>query len=287
MKPIEIHEIPKELSRDIHSITFPNQGCTSNVGIIHTTEGKFILKRAKGELYRQWLAKEATLLRLLTKTPLPIPRIYRFIEENNRDQSWILMEYIDGNSLGEVLQHSKSDEERHNLIYQFGNILRELHQTPCPEELITSKPWLDDMLEQSQYNLDHYEVDGTQGLLDELTENRPKDYKQTLIHGDYTIDNVLVHEGKIVGIIDWSGGAYGDPRYDAALAIRTQPNAFENDEDKKTFFAGYGETIVDEVEYIYFEQGLYEFFRLMKWNKLCFSAFCVMFGCSALIKNSL
>ncbi|SET68170.1 Phosphotransferase enzyme family protein [Oceanobacillus limi] len=262
MDPIEMHEIPVEIKDklSITNISFPKQGCTSDVGIVEAYGNKYVLKRAKEKLYRQWLEKEAEVLQLLSGTALPVPKIHQHIVDEKNDQSWIVMNYIEGISLGEALQQSHTENDRLDLIYQYGKILKKLHETPCPIELIKQKSWLEDMLEQSQFNLDHYEVDGNQRLLDELRETKPKDYPQSFIHGDFTIDNVLVRDGKVVGIIDWSGGAYGDPRYDAALAIRPKPKAFENEEDKNVFFQGYGERIIDEWEYEYFEQGLYEFF---------------------------
>ena len=51
-----------------------------------------------------------------------------------------------------------------------------------------------------------------------------------------TIDNVLVHNGEVTGIIDWSGGAFGDPRYDVSLAIRPKHHIFEWESDKLCFF---------------------------------------------------
>lgn len=80
------------------------------------------------------------------------------------------------------------------------------------------------------------------------------------IHGDYTIDNVLVSDGIITGIIDWSGGAYGDPRYDVSIAIRPKPNLFQDEIDRQIFFEGYGEKIINYKEYDYFVNGLNEFF---------------------------
>lgn len=76
-----------------------------------------------------------------------------------------------------------------------------------------------------------------------------------------TIDNVLVNKGRIVGVIDWSGAAFGDPRYDVALAIRPKYNAFDNEKDKKIFFEGYGKLKITDDEYNYFEDGIYNFFK--------------------------
>jgi aminoglycoside phosphotransferase (APT) family kinase protein len=40
---------------------------------------------------------------------------------------------------------------------------------------------------------------------------------------------VLVEDNEISGIIDWSGGAFGDPRYDIALATQPKPEAFNTE----------------------------------------------------------
>ena len=72
--------------------------------------------------------------------------------------------------------------------------------------------------------------------------------------------SILVHDGKVTGIIDWGGGSLGDPRYDVSIAIRAKPNAFEKESDKQLFFEGYGERIITDRDYDYFVKGLYEFF---------------------------
>ncbi|PZE20308.1 phosphotransferase family protein [Paenibacillus xerothermodurans] len=64
--------------------------------------------------------------------------------------------------------------------------------------------------------MQHYKIDGTPTLLEKIRDKKPTDFEPTLIHGDCTIDDVLVYEGRISGIIDWSGGVYGDPRYDVS-----------------------------------------------------------------------
>ncbi|WLD94704.1 phosphotransferase family protein [Alkalihalobacillus sp. AL-G] len=261
MNPINNNEIPTAILATVGNITkmtFPKQGCTSDVAILDGLHGQFVLKRAKIEQFRTWLAREVFVLNSLSQTVLPVPNVFRFVEENN--QSWVLMEFFQGQTLRDYLARERDPENRHQAIFNFGKILTTLHATECPNELKSEELWLDELLERAQYNLDHYQVDGSQELLDQLMKDKPAPYKQTLIHGDFTIDNVLVHEGEIIGVIDWSGGAYGDPRYDAALAIRPKRNAFETDEDKESFFEGYGKKFITKQDYEYFENGLYEFF---------------------------
>lgn len=90
--------------------------------------------------------------------------------------------------------------------------------------------------------------------------NKPNPITETLIHGEFTIDNVLVKASEIVGVIDWGGGAFGDPRYDVSLAIRPKPRLFEDQADVDIFFKGYGAKNITDEDFTYFAEGLYEFF---------------------------
>ncbi|WP_164821783.1 phosphotransferase family protein, partial [Paenibacillus koleovorans] len=150
--------------------------------------------------------------------------------------------------------------QKHEMIFSFGVVLAQIHSTSCPKDMKWDSVWLEEMLRRAEYNLKHYSVDGTPELLEELKENKPSSIKNTLIHGDFTIDNVIFHDGKVTSVIDWSGGAFGDPRYDLSLAIRPKPNAIETNSEIDVFFEGYGKKILDEREYKYFENGLYAFF---------------------------
>ncbi|WP_245954954.1 phosphotransferase family protein [Paenibacillus flagellatus] len=248
----------------IRSMAFPRQGHTSDVAIVHAAEGTFVLKRASGPLYGGWLARERDVLRLLSRTALRVPAVYGFWEEEGGTgdkAAWLLMERLPGQSLRTALQHERDSAVRSRVLYRFGRLLREIHATPCPAELKSEGGgWLDAMLAQAEYNLANYDVDGTPELLQRLKNDKPEPVGQTLIHGDFTIDNVLVHEERIAGIIDWSGGACGDPRYDVALAVRPKPNLFQTSEDRQSFFEGYGEASLTEDEFVYFESGLYAFF---------------------------
>lgn len=264
MLPIQIDEIPieiKEYLNKIISIRFPRQGYTSDVGLIKSEQGFFALKRTKGEQFCSLLKREVSILNCLTnETGLPVPKVKKFLEENNDTVSWALIDFLEGETLRTALFNENNKEKRQEIIFNFGEILSQIHSTPCPNELIKEQPWLDQMLYKAEYNLKSYKVDGTKKLLERVKANKPKEYKQTLIHGDLTIDNVMVSNRVITGIIDWSSGAYGDPRCDVSLAIRPKPNAFEDKIDKEIFFEGYGDKIIDDNIYDYFSNGLYEFF---------------------------
>ncbi len=264
LSPINIDEIPteiKEFLNKIISISFPRQGYTSNLGIIESDQGLFALKRTREKWFNSMLKKEVSILnRLNNETDLPVPKVKKFIEKNNNCESWALLDFIEGETLRMALFNEYNNKKQQEIIFSFGEILSKIHSTPCPDELIMKQPWLNQMLFEAEYNLNNYDVEGTKGLLERLKVKKPKKYKETLIHGDFTIDNVMISNGVITGVIDWSGGAYGDPRYDVSLAIRPKPNAFENEIEKQIFFEGYGNKIIDEDNYDYFANGLYKFF---------------------------
>ncbi|MBP1989638.1 aminoglycoside phosphotransferase family protein [Paenibacillus eucommiae] len=263
MLPINLHEIPNEIIDyigQVKDIRFPRQGHTSDVGIIKSERGCYILKRTRGDQYCSWLSQEIHVLGCLQETQLPIPSVYQFVEEKDKNQAWALVQFFEGETLRQALMNEKNCDKKHELIFNFGAALSNIHRTPCPKELIGDSIWLDNMLRTAEYNLKHYSVDGTIELLGSLKNNKPQATEYTLIHGDFTIDNVLVCDGKIASIIDWSGGAFGDPRYDAALAVRPKPNAIETESEIDAFFEGYGKKIIGEQEYKYFENGLYAFF---------------------------
>lgn len=263
MYPISLHEIPDEIMDNLGAVInmkYPRQGHTSDVGIVESTRGCFIIKRTKGEQYCSWLSQEVHVLSCLRNTRLPIPAVYQHVEQKSENQAWALLQYFEGETLRQALLHEKNANKRHEMIFNFGAILSNIHSTECPIEIIGDSDWLDEMLRRAEYNLKHYLVDGTADVLQFLKTNKPSPIPNTLIHGDFTIDNVLVRDGKITSIIDWSNGGFGDPRYDISLAIRPKPNAFEVQSEIDTFYEGYGQKILSEQEYRYFKEGLNEFF---------------------------
>ncbi len=268
MVPIKMKEIPDILLSYIgmiHNIKFPKQGYTSDAAIVTGKNGIFVLKRTKTKQYNEWLSHEAKILSNLSNLSnvlLPIPKIYDYVEQNTEmynHQSWILMEYIQGNTIRDEMM--KSNPRKYEIIYSFGETLAMIHNTSCPKEIKEkNKDWIQKKLDQAEYNLIHYSVAGDSELLEKLKRNKPNPIHKTFIHGDYTIDNVLINDGKVTGIIDWSFGDYGDPRYDISLAIRPKSNMFQTKEDYEAFFDGYGRFTLSEKEYKYFAEGLYDFF---------------------------
>lgn len=263
---IDVMELPDsivEVLGAVRRLTLPNQGYTSQLAVLETERGMFVLKHTAEPLFMPWLAREAQVLRWLAQTALPTPRPYAFVEHPSG--AWLLMEYLPGESLTEVLRRM-APGSRAPLLYRFGATLARIHATPPPPGMPvqSAAAWLEGALETGAMHLrefpDTYDDPELPALLARLRRERPAPVPATLIHGDFTTDNVLIAEGRITGIIDWAGGAVGDPRYDVALAFDAEAEEIAlTAEERAAFYAGYGRAPLTEFEQRYF-LDLYEFF---------------------------
>jgi aminoglycoside phosphotransferase (APT) family kinase protein len=262
--PLTRSELPEELIARLgvaRRLVLPAQGMTSDVAIVETDSGRFVVKRATRPLFAAWLAREYEVLRALESLSLPVPRGQFFHERNTASgrECWMVMEYLPGVTLTQVLENEHDPERRRDIAVQWGALLARIHATPTPPELVPATgSWLDDRLQQAAYNLAHYSTEGDARLLRDLEARRPAPVAQTLIHGDFTLDNTLVHDGTISGVIGWGFGSLGDPRYDLALAVELKPGIFD-EADRAAFWSGYGPSHLSDDDYE-FCHDLYEFF---------------------------
>jgi aminoglycoside phosphotransferase (APT) family kinase protein len=262
MARIDLAELPAALAGHIPPrarLTFPPQGKTSDVAFAAGDGGRaVVVKRCVHRLYLDWLRREQAALRALADSGLPIPRFvaYAEAEANGNITGWLVMSRLAGTPfLGAVID--APPRQRKPMFRRLGELARRLHATPVPLELGREGTWLSRQVEQARSNLPW--CDGTAGELAELERSRPKAVRETLIHGDLALDNVLVDERGDLRLIDWADGGPGDPRHDIALALQTKPELELSAEALDAFFAGYGAAALDEATRDWFVR-LYDFF---------------------------
>ncbi|MGM7702386.1 phosphotransferase [Pseudalkalibacillus sp. Hm43] len=241
---------------EITKIHIPaEQGWTSTVRQLFTNESKYILKTSTEERYRIWLKTEAQVLKKLLHENIPVPKFHGFIDEE--DRSHLIMSYEKGITLRKALATSATLEEQCSLITSFGEFLHHFHESSPIQSLQHDKNWLNEQLRIAEFYVGQGNTDGTKQLLEHLVLNKPTPVQQTMIHGDCTIDNVLVTDGKVHKFIDVAGMTVGDPRFDEALAIR---KFTDHTEYIQSFYEGYKRYKITNEELAYFDEGLYEFF---------------------------
>ncbi len=258
-----VSDLPDELMAVVGHVSqtsTPTQGMTSDVMIVQGRHGRFVVKRSVGTQWSAWLAREHTVLLTLVGTGVPIPTPLAFGERSldTGPESWLLMEWRAGETVGTRLERERDRAARDQIVQAWARGLAALHAMPPIPSLASPESWLDERLRQARYNLEHYPCDGDAMLLSRLERDRPTPEPSVLIHGDFTVDNTLIDDTHLTAMIDWAGGAMGDPRYDLALATEVKPPEFDA-HDLAVFFDAYGRVPLSDDERRYFED-LYEFF---------------------------
>lgn len=203
-------------------LTYPQQGMTSEVAFVGGDE-RCVIKRCRDPIYLEWLSREHRVLRALADSPFPVPRVLGYTQVDKKEEgreAWLIMSRLEGRPLWHEIIHADS-QRRARLLSRVGELLKQVHATPVPNSLRSESRWLDRMLAEARENL--VWCDGTVELLADLRRRRPEPVPEVLIHGDLALDNVLIAAGDAMSLIDWSGGAQGDPRCDVALALQTEP----------------------------------------------------------------
>ena len=265
-EPLSAHELPdqiRDLAGEPLRLSFPRQGYTSNVAVVAGRRHKLVVKRARGEQFSSWLAQERRVLFVLPELPFRFPRVRLLCQTGTpfEPESWLVSDFIPGDPLREVLLRVTARDERAELLRAWGATLAAIHRAPLPLGLaVAGRSWLERMLGEAGRNLQQMRADeGTPAKLARLRRDMPAAVPPALIHGDFTLDNTLVEHGAITGVVDWSGGAWGDPRYDLALALKPEKEAFRARADTDAFLAGYEGRKLTTREARYFVR-LYDFF---------------------------
>jgi aminoglycoside phosphotransferase (APT) family kinase protein len=239
--PKSLDQYPHQIQQALAPISAlslpPRQGMTSFVTFAETRLGAVAIKRAAGPRLAG-LRREKMVLETLRGSPLLVPEFIQYIETKTGqvNEGWLVMSRLPGEPLVNVLSRTDQANTRTQLLVDLGRMIAQVHTLAVPKELESQdKPWLDSMLDLAETCLPLGFWEGNHAKLEVLKQQRPTPVPPTLIHGDLFLDNVLSDGIVITGLIDWSFGTAGDPRYDLVLAVDELTPL-----DQKVFFEGYG-----------------------------------------------
>lgn len=171
-----------------------------------------VLKHAAAAPYAGWLVTEAEVLRALADTRLPVPRVRGLVHDDQ--EAWLLLTRLPGEPLVEVLPRVPAPE-RPAWFRRLGGLLAAIHVTPVPPALRMrdATPW------RPRPRPVRAAGSGREALSATHLDAAPLTPPSVLVHGDFTLDNVLADDTGPCGVVDWGGAGRGDPRYDVALAL--------------------------------------------------------------------
>jgi aminoglycoside phosphotransferase (APT) family kinase protein len=189
------------------------------------------------------MAREHRVITALGNTAFPVPRtlLYSPAEGNPLGVQCYAMERVIGHICRDEFPAGYADEPEQcrPIAEALVDVLADLHATdPAaiglgdfgrPEGFMDrqlklwSKQW-----ERSKTD----ELPPLDALRDELIRTKPERFPQSLVHGDFRLDNCILHAaepGKIVAVLDWEMSTLGDPLADfgAMLAYWADPDEDE------------------------------------------------------------
>ena len=172
------------------------------------------------------LVDEQARLRWLAQY-CPVPAVVQFARVTDPDQAWLLMTAMPGATASQVLEADPALGPA--VVDALAAFLRRLHALPvsdCPFDAGSAV-----RLAQARQRIDAGLVDaddfdaGRQGWTSQqvwaaLQDCQPITPDLVVTHGDFSLENIVMHEGAVVGCLDVGRAGIADRYQDLAIVWR-------------------------------------------------------------------
>ena len=195
--------------------------------LIDTSAGGYVMRaKPPGEHPRGAHAvdREYKIMHALGSTGVPTPRTYCLCEDKSViGRDFYIMAYMQGRILWDPALPEASKSERGKIYEAMIGALAALHsvdyQTVGLSEFGKQGDYLRRQVERwGGHNIEEsaQQFPLMKPVAVWLQENLPAESGCTLIHGDYKLENLILHpeRGQVIGVIDWELSTLGDPLAD-------------------------------------------------------------------------
>lgn len=200
---------------------------------IETPAGGYVLRRKPpGKLLKSAHAvdREFRVQSALADTDVPVSRMHLLCEEDEViGSAFYIMDFIDGVTFRDPALPQLLKEQRSVIMDEMNRVLCAIHRVNIHANGLSDfgapgayyKRQLLRWTSQYRSSVDT-EIADMEDLITWLSANVPKeDGLQTLVHGDFRIDNLLFDPDNLrcVGVLDWELSTLGHPNADLAGLI--------------------------------------------------------------------
>jgi aminoglycoside phosphotransferase (APT) family kinase protein len=185
-------------------------------------------KKPPGKLLKSAheVAREYRVMHALRDTDVPTARMYALCEDESViGTSFFVMEYVPGRIYWNVQLPKAGPDERRAIYRELVRVLAAIHAVDLDATGLADygrpggyvarqvKRWTEQYL-ASQTS----DIAPMAQLIDWLPANIPDDEATALVHGDYRLDNLILHpsEPRALAVIDWELSTLGHPLCDLA-----------------------------------------------------------------------
>lgn len=171
--------------------------------------------------------REYRILKALEATDVPVPRTYLLCEDESIiGTAFYVMERV----VGRIFRHPTAPEisdarERAAIFAVMNDTLAKLHrvdwQAAGLDDFGKTGNYMARQLSRwtKQYEASKTdEIESMDHLIRWLSEHIPEDETTTIVHGDYRLENMIIHptEPQVLAVLDWEISTLGHPLSDLA-----------------------------------------------------------------------
>ncbi|MFT5500513.1 MAG: aminoglycoside phosphotransferase (APT) family kinase protein [Woeseiaceae bacterium] len=192
--------------------------------LLQTPGGNYVMRRKPpGKLLKSAHAvdREFRVISALYAADFPVPRPYVLCEDEQVvGTTFFIMEFVEGRIFWELDLPGLDPEER-SAIYDNANLtLARLHNFDVDNIGLSDygRPGNYFARQISRWSKQYIasktsEIAEMQNLIEWLPENIPADEAVSVVHGDFRLDNMIVHPTRpeIIAVLDWELSTIGHP----------------------------------------------------------------------------
>jgi len=170
--------------------------------------------------------REYRVMKALQGSDVPVPKLYAFSDDTEVvGTPFYVMEFLKGRVIVDQSLPGLSKSERGAVYDEMNRVIAALHQIdPIAVGLETFGKsgnyfqrqiarWSRQYLESNTEN-----IESLHALIEWLPQNIPAGEQTSIVHGDYRLDNLVLHptEPRAIGLLDWELATLGHPMADFA-----------------------------------------------------------------------
>lgn len=192
--------------------------------LLDAASGKYVMRRKPpGKLLKSAHAvdREYRVISALHAAGFPVPRPYLLCDNDDVvGTMFFIMEFVEGRIFWELDLPDSDPEERSALYDNVNRTIADLHNFDVAGLGLSDygRPGNYFARQISRWSKQYIaseidRIDEMDRLIEWLPDNIPDDDSAAVVHGDYRLDNMVVHptEPRVIAVLDWELSTIGHP----------------------------------------------------------------------------